>query len=172
MAIEVSFGIASIEKGDIDAVTGLPSNLQDVGDVYRDSVSMETPDHTTTDHFPERGNHPLVRINRKALTVFKFTLMDTQAATLVQYLGGEVTEVAAGNDIWEEPLTTPKIENSFVLTTDDGKVFTIHRGDVVAKLVPNPTKTGVHLLEVMVTVMKPKVAGVSPFVSKNAIATA
>ena len=159
---KVAFGLEKIEKGNIDPVTGLPTGLLDVGDIYRDTASMETADGETTDHFAELKQSPVITITEMGTQTLRFQLMDTSAAKLLEYMGGTVTEVAGEPDVWNAPRDIVAIEKAFVITTKDGTVFTIHRGKVVGKLIVNPTRKDVSLLDVMIRVLNPNVDALAP----------
>ena len=168
MPKEYDFGVVSIKRGGIDSVTGLPTALTDVGEIYRDTADMIPGDVDITDHFSELSSQPVIRTKRKGLTVLQFTLMDTSADVLAAYLGGTVTAVADEPDVWNEPDETPTIEASFEITTESGKVITIHRGDVTGKYIITPKRDSMNLLEVMVAIMKPLVENVPATTSKDA----
>ena len=159
-----AFGIASIQKGDIDPVTGLPSNLADVGDVVKDSGMMETADGETTEHYSEFSEDPVLVQDQKGVTEFRFELFDTRAETLEEYMGGTIVSAAGAANKWNAPDNAPNIEKAFEITTDDGTVITINRAKVKAKLRMSATKKGVTVLEVVARALKPKIDGVKSIV--------
>lgn len=160
---KVAFGVKSIKKGGINTSTGLAENLVNVGDVYRDTATLTQEDGETTDHYSEFKNDPVVTITEPGETTLEFSLMDTEADVLVQYLGGTVTTVSSVKS-WNKPSSVPDIEASFELETIDGTKFTINRAKVSAKINGELARKGITLLEVKARVLTPKVASVPPLV--------
>lgn len=152
-----SYGIKSIKSSEIAAATGLPVELTDVGEVYEESADFTQEDPTTTDHMSEFKDDPIITIQRKGMKQVVFSLMDTAAANLVEWLGGTVTEVVDEPDQWEEPSVTPQIFKAMEFEFEDGSIYGIRRGKVSAKLIPSPTRAGITLLEVTVRPLQPLV---------------
>lgn len=157
---KTAYGIQSVQKGGIDAVTGLPTGLADVGDLLQGTITMEETEGNITNFFSELKKNPVLSITEAGEKTFRFQLMDTRADTLVQYLGGTVVESPGNPDVWNEPEDHPDIEASFEIVTEDGQKFTIHRGKVMARLVGNFARTGITVIDVRVVPLEPLVDGV------------
>lgn len=155
------FGLSSIKTGGIDAVTGLPTSLVSVGNVLRNSAELTQDDAQMTEHFAELKSDPIAVVTRNGKRLFRFTLMDVAADTVVIYAGGSVT--AGPPDVWNAPTAAPNIEKSFEITTLDGTVITINRGKVTAKVTGQASEEGRFVVEVMVTPLTPLVADVPAF---------
>ena len=158
----IAFGITSMKVGGIDPTTGLPTDLTDVGRIYRDTGTWTEEDGDETNHYAEREQDPVITIKEQGLETLNFSLMDTPADTLVLWAGGTVTEVVDEPDVWNKPRGPVNIEKSIEIVTADGTKFTIHRGKVTAKRNLTPTRNGIFLLEIQVRPMTPLVAGVPP----------
>jgi len=169
MAQKFAFGIKSMKSGGIDPVTGLPTALEDVGDIYKDTGEWIENDGTTTPHRSEFKNTPVVTVVEPGDEEFRFTLMDTSAKNLAKLCGGTVTEVIDQPDVWNKPKGVPNIEMSFVLQTEDGTEVTIHRGKVVGKRRLTPTRTGMFLIDVAVTPQEPLIADLPAVTSKDPV---
>ena len=159
-------GLEYLKKGGIDAVTGLPTALASVGNVYRDSVGFTGGDVSKTEIFAQQFETPVKVFNKKAAAAFVFQIMSTQADTLKAFLGGTVAEVG-GVKTWSAPDTAETIEASFEMKTLDGTIITIHRGDVVGKENFKVSDEGIWLTEVTVTPLQPKISGVKKYTVTN-----
>lgn len=151
-----------MKVGGIDAVTGLPTSLEDVGRIYRDTGTWTVADGEETNHYAERELDPVITIQNPGVETLNFSLMDTPADTLALWAGGTVTEVVDEPDVWNKPRGPVNIEKSIEIVTADGTKFTINRGKVTAKRNLTPTRNGIFLLEISIKVMTPLVDGVPP----------
>lgn len=167
-----AYGVKSIEASAIDAVTGLATSLADVGEVYRDSAEITVDDPTTTQHFSEFDEDPVVSTSRKGMMNLSFNLMDTSADKCLEWMGGNVVEAVGEPDIWEAPAVQPDMYKAIDITFENGSKLRIYRGKVMAKLVPNPTKPGFTVIEVMVQPVKPLVAALPAYAKIDAVAPA
>jgi hypothetical protein len=148
-----SFGVKSIKAGGIDAITGLPTGLADVGDVYEGTATLDQEDAQITEHYSEFKNDPVASVEKTGKRMFSFSLMDTSADTLVAWLGGTP-------DVWNAPEQPPVIEKSLAIETEDGTIYTIHRAKITGKLSGDVSKTGKVTLDIVARVLQPKVADV------------
>jgi hypothetical protein len=144
----------------IDAVTGLPTALADIGKIYRDTAEFTQDDPEEFEHFSELDDNPIVSKTRKGVKSIRMRLMDTAADNVVLYLGGTVTEVVDNPDKWNEPDGTPEIFKAFEFELEDGSIYGVNRGRVSGKLIPDPKRNGFTVLELMIKVLQPLVDGV------------
>jgi len=158
---KVSYGVASIKAGGIDAVTGLPTALTSVGDVYKDTATMNETDGTETNHFAEMKTDPVITITEPGEETVEFSLMDTSADNLLAWIGGTVTTVGV-DDTWNKPRDIENIEKSLEITTEDGTVITVNRAKIMAKREHEPTRKGVMLIVVKARILTPLIDGVPP----------
>jgi hypothetical protein len=163
-----SYGLKSVKYGAIDPVTGLPTGaLADIGKIYRDTGEFTQEDAAKTQHFAELEDDPVVSFGRKGLKSIRLRLMDTAADNLVKWLGGTVVEVALSPDQWEEPDTTPVIEYAFEIETEEGAIYGVRRGQVDAKLMIDPKRSGFSVIDVMITPLKPLVGALKATFRKD-----
>lgn len=167
MSAVYSYGIKAVKASAIDPDTGLPVNLTDVGDIYRDTPEFTQDDPAVTEHAAELKDDPVITRQRKGAKNLAFSLMDTSAANCAKWMGGTVTSVAGEPDIWNEPADAEEIEMALELTMEDDSVYGIRRGKVMAKLIPDPKKTGITLIQVMVRPQAPLVDGLTATYKKD-----
>lgn len=155
-----SYGLKSVKVSPIDAGTGLPTALTDIGKIYRDTAEFTQDDPEEFEHYSELDDNPIVSKTRKGVKNIRMRLMDTSADNLVLYLGGTVTEVVDNPDKWNEPDDTPEIEKAFEFEMEDGSIVGINRGRISGKLIPDPKRSGFTVMELMIKVLQPLVDGV------------
>ena len=164
-----SYGLKSVKFSPIAPLTGLPTALVDIGKIYRDSGEFTQEDSAKTQHFAELDDDPVVSISRKGVKSIRLRLMDTEASNLVKWLGGTVVEVVDEPDQWEEPDVTPTIEYAFEFEMEDGSVTGIRRGQVDAKYLPDPKRTGFTVIDVMITPLKPLITALKATYKKDPV---
>ena len=89
--------------------------------------------------------------------------MNPSVETLQTLMGGTIKKTGVGaeeHDTWEAPDVLPTIEKSVKITPLQGLKFAVPRLRIVAKLNGNFSKTGMMLVEVTGTVMKPEKEGI------------
>ena len=158
-----TLGLASIEVGDIAADGGMGEVLASLGYTYQDTAQMVTNDPTTTDFYAEEVDDPVLSISRAGTIQFKWSLMNPSVETLQILMGGTIKKTGDGaeeHDTWEAPDVLPTIEKSVKITPLQGLKFAVPRLRIVAKLNGNFSKTGMMLVEVTGTVMKPEKEGI------------
>lgn len=158
-----TLGLASIEVGDIAADGGMGEVLASLGYTYQDTAQMVTNDPTTTDFYAEEVDDPVLSISRAGTIQFKWSLMNPSVETLQTLMGGTTKKTGEGqeeHDTWEAPDVLPTIEKSVKITPLQGLKFVVPRLRIVAKLNGNFSKTGMMLVEVTGTVMKPEKEGI------------
>ncbi|RYF26595.1 MAG: hypothetical protein EOO42_01135 [Flavobacteriales bacterium] len=162
-----TFGLATLKMGGIDAATGLPTGLADVGSVYKDSVAYTGGDVTKTPIYSQqKPNTPVKEFKSKASGSFVFNLMSTEVAKLALFGVGEVVTLNSVSvlGINDDPVD---LEKSFEMTTTDGTVLTILRGSITAKENWTVSDQGIWLTEISVTPLVPKIAGLKSVTVKN-----
>lgn len=167
MSAVYSYGIKSVKASAIAPLTGLPVSLTDVGELYRDTPEFTQDDPAVTEHFSELRDDPIITRQRKGAKTLAFSLMDTSAVNCAKWMGGTVTEVAGQPNTWNEPADAVEIEMAFELTMEDDSIYGIRRGKVMAKLIPDPKKTGIALIQVQVRPQAPLVAGLPATYKKD-----
>lgn len=156
-----SYGLKSVKDSAIDAVTGLPTALTDIGKIYRDSGEFTQEDAAKTEHFAELDDDPIISISRKGLKSIRIRLMDTSPTNLAKWIGGTVTVVVDTPDIWNEPDQTVQVERAFEFEMEDGTITGVRRGKVEAKHIIDPKRSGFSVIDMMITPLKPLVTGLT-----------
>lgn len=156
---KISYGLQSVEVSPIDSGTGLPTAFEDIGDIYRDSITLDTADGERTEHFAELKQNPSVVIQEKGSKTLTLQLMDTSPTNLEKYLGGTITGVDP-NEEWNEPDDIVDIDFAYRITFKDGQKMTINRGKTTGKYTGDFNRKGIQLLELMITPLQPRVDGV------------
>lgn len=167
-----SFGLKSVKDSLIDAVTGLPVALADIGKIYRDTGEFTQEDATMNNHFAELDDEPVISVSRKGLKAIRIRLMDTSNENLAKWIGGTITEVVDTPDVWNEPDGTTQIERAFEFEMEDGSITGIRRGKVEAKHIIDPKRSGFSVIDLMITPLKPLVTGLTATYKKAAPAPA
>ena len=162
MAEMLSYGVASVEMGDINAGTGLGENYADIGKVYKDTAKLITADANVTEHFSERDKDPVIVVVEDGAMELELSIMDMGADNIVKYLGGTVTDNAGGKNVWNKPRAHVNIEQAFKFTTDDGTIYEFLRCKVIGKLESEFTRKGTAVVKLMLKVLTPLVAAVPP----------
>jgi len=156
---KVSYGLDKVEVAAIDGVTGLPDTWEDVGKIYRETITLETADGEKTEHFSELDQNPILVIQEQGAMTLNMSLMDTSPANLVKYLGGTVTGVDP-NEVWNKPNDIVDIEFAWRITFKDGTKTTFNRGKTTGKYGGDFNRKGIQLLQLMISPLQPKVDGV------------
>jgi len=160
----VTLGLAKIEVGAIAGDGGMGTDLATLGYTYQDSCTMTQDDPEETEHYAEEVDDPIVVKRRKGKTTFAFQIMDPDVDTLVAVLGGTKTttgEAPDEVDTWNAPDKVPTIEKSLRITPEEGLQIDIPRGSITAKINGTFSKTGIFLIDVSVTPLKPTKAGLT-----------
>lgn len=167
-----SFGIKSLKMGTIDPVTGLGTNLTEVGDIYLDTCDFTRADATSTSHFSQQApDTPKVTMSKKGIANLKFSIMNSDADTKSKFLGGTVTTLE-GKKTWNEPRVTPKILRFYEIETTDGQIIKIYKGDTVGKENFQFRDQGLLLLDVSITPLLPDLAALPATSSTDAAVVA
>jgi hypothetical protein len=161
----VTLGLTSIKLS--DELTDASKAFQDTGYsalglTYKDTAQMQQEDGTDTEFYSEEEDDAIDEINQPGKTTFAFSVMDPSLDTLKTCFGGEIA-----NEIWGYPDTVATVEKSVIISPKKGLQFHIARGKVKAKLNGTFSKSGLMLLEITVTVLKPSTTGVKKIYVKK-----
>lgn len=150
-----SYGINSFLVADIDPTTGLGINPVETKEaVYRDTFNVAEEEGTTTDHYSEMDSTPKVSFTEIGKETITLQLMETDTATLANYLGGSVV-VEGGKNTWEKPSGQATVEKHLTVVTEDGVTLTYPRVKVTARKNFQLRRNGLWLLDVTMTVLSP-----------------
>lgn len=156
-------GLDKIEVGDIEADGDVSTSFAQLGVTYRDTADLTQDDPEVTEHNSEENDEPEEVIMTKGKTSIKWSIVNAAPNTLAEVLGGNVTGVAP-DEVWEAPSTAQDIEKSIKITPKRGKVITIPRAKIQAKINYKLARTGIFLVEITANVMTPTKAGVASII--------
>jgi hypothetical protein len=132
------------------------------GLTYKDTAQMNQEDGTETEFYAEEEDDAIETTTQPGKTTLSFSIMNPTLDALKRLLGGEVA-----NEIWAYPDTVATVENSVIIKPNKGLMFHIARGKVKAKFNGSFAKSGLMLLEVTVTALKPNTDGVKKMYVKK-----
>lgn len=157
-----SYGISSFLVADIDPVTGMGINpIETKEAVYRDTFNVAEEEGTTTDHYSEMDSTPKVSFTEVGKETITLQLMETDTATLANYLGGNVV-VEGGRNVWRKPSGQATVEKHITVETEDGVTLVYPRVKVTARKNFQLRRNGLWLLDVTMTVLAPLLPVSSP----------
>ena len=155
-----TIGLSKIEVGDMAADGGMGTTLAQLGYTYQDTCTMTQEDPTTTDHYAEEVDDPVVSIDRGGKTLFNFSIMNPDVEVMETLMGGVATPgIDPAADTWEAPDKVAVVEKSVKITPEQGLMFEIPRLRMRTKINSTFSKSGILLLEVAGTVMTPLKTG-------------
>lgn len=155
-----TIGLSKIEVGAIAEDGGMAGTLDVLGYTYQDTCTMTQEDPETTDHYAEEVDDPVISISRGGKTNFNFSIMNPSVTVLADLLGGVGTPGTGSTpDKWEAPDKIPVVEKSVRITPEQGLKFEIPRMKLVSKINATFSKSGILLIEVAGTVLRPTKTG-------------
>lgn len=157
MAKVFTYGLESVKFGDVATDGGVATSFSSKGLTFKDSFEIASADPDVQEFMSEENDDPEVSISTQGKKIYKFQLMNPGVDELAYFLGGEV--VAGPPKKWEAPDQSPVIEKSVEITPKKGHILTITRGKITAKQTGKYAKTGLAMLDITITVMKPDKAG-------------
>jgi|WetSurMetagenome_2_1015567.scaffolds.fasta_scaffold00003_155 hypothetical protein len=154
MAEVRTLGLTSIEIGDVAVDGGMGTVLAVLGKTYKDTAELMGADPEIFEHRSEESDDPEETVETKGKITLKWSIMDSDADTLVKVLGGTSTGTAP-NKIWSAPATAPNVEKSVKITPKSGKIINIVRTKIVAKPNYKLAKNGIFLVDIIATILTP-----------------
>lgn len=157
MANVTALGLSKIEVAAIDDETGLASgSYAALGKTYENTCRLVEEDPQENDFYCEEEDDPQESISRAGKTTLEFSIMNANAAAMVNIFGGTVSE-----GVWSAPSSMVEVEKNVKITPRVGGVLEIRRCKLRAKINAEFSKQGLFLCEVRGTVLKPAVTGVA-----------
>lgn len=144
----ISLGLAEIQVGVAAPGGTMPASLTKIGKTYRDTCKINQDAAEVTEHFEEGKASPEVRNKQKKIPVLKFSIMDPDAQTLADYIGGTID---AG--VWGFDGTETVANKAIKVVTSQGLVFDIPNADIEAVLNAELSVKGIVLVDFTVTPM-------------------
>lgn len=143
----ITIGLAKISVGTASPNGTMPSGLEKIGKVYKDSCKIAQDAADVTEHYEEGKAAPEVRKKYKKIPKVTFSLMDCDPEALVKYIGGETVSTNGwgfnGDEI--NANVAMKIE------TEQGLDFCIPNADVEAVINADMSAKGIFLVDFTVT---------------------
>ena len=153
MAKVFTYGLTSVEFGDVATDGGVATTFSNKGLTFKDSFEIASADADVQEFQSEENDEPEISISTQGKKIYKFQLMNPGVDELLYFLGGVV--VAGPPKVWQAPGQTPVNEKSIKITPKKGHILTITRALIVAKESGKYSKTGLAMLDITITVMKP-----------------
>lgn len=156
------YGCAKVEMGVFDPLTGLSSGWKEV-DIYQNTIVVEQPEASRTDHFKQGDPNP--KVSRFAPTVKTITqsIMDVSAASKTEHLGGTMTTVD-NVDTWNAPKRTVNSKvRSWRYTLEDGSVITVPHTDTSSRSSFNLNDTDIAMIPQTIIVKSTGIESVADF---------
>jgi len=157
MAKVFTYGLESIEFGDIATDGGVATTFSNKGLTFKDSFEIAEADPDLQKFLSEENDDPEMIISTQGEKVYRFQLMNPGVDEFAYFMGGTV--VTGPPKVYEAPDVSPTIEKSVKITPKQGHILTITRGRITAKESGTYSKTGLAMLDITITVMKPTKAG-------------
>jgi hypothetical protein len=149
-----TLGLTKIEISDIAVDGGLGTTFAALGKTYKDTADLQGADPAVFEHYSEESDDPEEIVETKGKVTIKWSIMDSDADTLVKVLGG-TSSGTAPNKTWSDGNSAPSIEKSIKITPKVGKVVSIVRAKIVAKPNYKLSKNGIFLVDITATVLTP-----------------
>jgi len=149
-------GISAIKWGNLASDGDVAPTFEEVGNTYKNVLSMNTTDDTTEDVYIEEADDPVLTVTtQKGYQELTWQTIDWTTDKLVAVFGGTVV-----NDQWKADANAPIVEKSLRIEPREGNPYIYPR----VRLYPTVTKensgAGLWLLNIRARVMKPTKAGV------------
>lgn len=157
------YGCKKVEHGTMNVSTGAITWNDTELDVYQDTIVVDQPEATRTDHFKQGDPDPKVSRFARTVRSVQFSIMDLSADSKVLWLGGTKT-TADTKDTWNAPsVAVPKTVKALRFTLEDNSMITIPNADCAARLAGNANDTDIMLMPVVATVKSTGVSAVAAF---------
>lgn len=162
--MKYAYGITSFEVGDIATADGTLENPENITDViYKDTITVDEPEATETNHYVEGTKYPVVSIDEAGLTKVMANLYGATPAQKVSLMGGTVTSLNTV-DSWNAPAENVSIEKYLKITLKSGHVIQYPRVKVSGRTTGEVSEKGVIVHPVKCTVLQPSFAALKPVI--------
>jgi len=145
------YGCLKVEMGSFNPTTGATSNWVEV-DIYQNTIVVDQPEPTRTDHFKQGDPNPKVSRFAPSVTTITQSVMDVSAESKAEHLGGTVTTVD-GVGTWNAPKVRVNSKvRAWRYTLEDGSVLTIPHTDTASRNSFNLNDTDIAMIPQTITV--------------------
>lgn len=159
-----SYGITKFEVGDIAVADGTLENEVDLTNViYKDTITVDEPEPSETNHYVEGKRFPVVSIDQAGLTKVMASLFGATPTQKVALMGGEVTTLTTV-DTYNAPSDNVAIEKYLKITLKSGHILQYPRVKVSGRHTGEISEKGVLLAPVKFTVLEPNFVALKPMI--------
>ena len=161
----ITLGLAQIMVGAAKSAgitkTSELSDLQKIGQTYKDSCKMAQAAAEVVEHFEEGKSAPVVRKKSRKMPVLTFSMMNPDVTALTNYVGGApIDSTGFGMDGSEI------VENKAIkVETEQGLEIFIPNADIEAVINAEFSAKGIFLVDFTVTPLA-VTGGNKPFICK------
>lgn len=157
------YGCSKVEHGVMDPVTGeITWNAVEL-DVSQNTIVIDQPEASRTDHFKQGDPSPKVSRFAPVVKTINFSIMDMSADSKVLWLGGTKTTVGS-KDTWNEPSkAVPSTKKAMRFTLEDGSVIVTPNLQCAARISGNANDSDVLAMPVVGTIASTGISSVAAF---------
>lgn len=154
------YGCTKAEIGVMDPQDGSITWGDEI-EIYQDTIVMDQPEATRTEHFKQGDPDPKVTRLGNTVRTIAFSIMDLSADSKVTWLGGTKTTVST-KDTWNSPAQPVKSTTKALrFTLEDGSVVIVPNAECAARLASNLNDTDIALMPVIATIKSTGVSSVA-----------
>lgn len=143
----ITIGLAKISVGIASTNGTMPTQLEKIGKVYKDSCKITQDAAEVTEHFEEGKSAPEVRKKSKKIPKVTFSLMDCNPDALVKYIGGSKVNTNGWGFNGDEITSNVAMK----IESEQGLDFCIPNADIEAVINADMSAKGIFLVDFTVT---------------------
>lgn len=143
----ITIGLSKISVGTASTNGTMPSSLEKIGKVYKDSCKITQDAAEVTEHFEEGKSAPEVRKKSKKIPKVTFSLMDCDPDALVKYIGGSKVNTNGWGFNGDEITANVAMK----IESEQGLDFCIPNADIEAVINADMSAKGIFLVDFTVT---------------------
>lgn len=162
MAKSITKGLQEIAIGEIESDGGVSDTFVAVGYTYRESeTTITTADPTVVEYFSNESNTAIASSTTPGSTSGVFSLMKVDEDDMILFLGGTKTGLGTGPSpyIFKKGVSTPVLNRSLRITPLEGRIMTITKVTMSAKINWDLSADGIFLIDVAWTILQPDKVG-------------
>ena len=142
----ITLGLSQIKVGEAAPNGVMPTTLNKIGKVYKDTCKINQDATDVTEHFEEGMAAPEIRKKTRKIPKVAFSLMDSSPEMLAAYVGGAVV-----GDKWVFDGNELVANKALLIETEMGLDFEIPNGDIEATINSDMSAKGIFLVDFIVT---------------------
>lgn len=152
-----TIGLTKLEAAHVQANGAKPSSgWEQHGNVYRDTLTLETSDPTVENYYEEELDKPVASQGTEGETTLAFEILRPSVADLVFWAGGSADDVTSGDGrVWNAPIGYVDKKLALKLTSKQGYIIEIPKAQIVASTTGGGSKSTPMRLKVSATVLVP-----------------